>query len=200
MAWHGMAWHGMAQDGGQTYLGRIVLTLSLSEAIGVITFSLWLSPPRLLLYRLSCSPFTPPYFASLHILYYDVGLDDCWGEEFEKLYESYVERGKARRTFKARELWYAILDAQIETGDSHTHHLRDINLLHLIRYLQIYLLHLHVFYLSYLPCPPHLPILTFFLPISRPSRFKPRPFNMTICLRITATQARHICCTRTPVT
>ena len=44
------------------------------------------------------------------------GLDNCWGKEFEDLYESYVARGKARRTFKARELWYAILDAQIETG------------------------------------------------------------------------------------
>lgn len=44
------------------------------------------------------------------------GLDNCWGKEFEVLYESYVTRGKARRTFKARELWYAILDAQIETG------------------------------------------------------------------------------------
>jgi ribonucleoside-diphosphate reductase alpha chain len=44
------------------------------------------------------------------------GLDNCWGKEFEVLYESYVSRGKARRTFKARELWYAILDAQIETG------------------------------------------------------------------------------------
>ena len=46
-----------------------------------------------------------------------VGLDNCWGEEFETLYESYVSKGKARRTFKARELWYAILDAQIETGE-----------------------------------------------------------------------------------
>jgi ribonucleoside-diphosphate reductase subunit M1 len=36
------------------------------------------------------------------------GLDNCWGKEFETLYESYVKRGKARRTFKARELWYAI--------------------------------------------------------------------------------------------
>ena len=44
-------------------------------------------------------------------------MDNCWGDEFETLYESYVSKGKARRTFKARELWYAILDAQIETGE-----------------------------------------------------------------------------------
>jgi ribonucleotide reductase alpha subunit len=44
------------------------------------------------------------------------GLADCWGEEFEELYESYVKRGKARKTIRARELWYAILDAQMETG------------------------------------------------------------------------------------
>lgn len=139
------------------------IATSLSEAIGFITFSLWLPPPRLLLYRLSCSPFTPPYFASLHFLYYHVGLDDCWGEEFEKLYESYVERGKARRTFKARELWYAILDAQIETGDSRTHQLHDLNLSYLIHCLHLCLLHPNIPYLTYLLS------LAFFLPISRPS-------------------------------
>jgi ribonucleotide reductase alpha subunit len=45
------------------------------------------------------------------------GLSDCWGKEFEELFESYEKRGKGRRTIKARELWYAILDAQIETGN-----------------------------------------------------------------------------------
>ena len=44
------------------------------------------------------------------------GLADCYGEEFEKLYESYELDGKARKTIKAQELWFAILDAQIETG------------------------------------------------------------------------------------
>ena len=72
------------------------------------------------------------HLTSLHFLYFYVGLDDCWGGDFEKLYESYVERGKARRTFKARELWYAILDAQIETGDTCIHHLHDLNLLYFI--------------------------------------------------------------------
>jgi len=41
------------------------------------------------------------------------GLDTCWGEDFDKLYEGYEQRGKARRTIKARELWFAILDAQV---------------------------------------------------------------------------------------
>jgi ribonucleoside-diphosphate reductase alpha chain len=44
------------------------------------------------------------------------GLSDCWGEEFEALYERYEQEGRARKTVKARELWSAILEAQIETG------------------------------------------------------------------------------------
>ena len=38
------------------------------------------------------------------------------GKEFEALYESYEVAGKAKRTFPARELWNAILEAQVETG------------------------------------------------------------------------------------
>lgn len=38
------------------------------------------------------------------------------GEAFEKLYHQYEQEGKARKTFPARELWNAILEAQIETG------------------------------------------------------------------------------------
>jgi ribonucleoside-diphosphate reductase alpha chain len=44
------------------------------------------------------------------------GLSDCWGEEFEILYEQYEKEGRARRTVKAQELWFAILESQIETG------------------------------------------------------------------------------------
>ncbi|WP_010249306.1 ribonucleoside-diphosphate reductase subunit alpha [Myroides injenensis] len=44
------------------------------------------------------------------------GLCDVYGDEFEKLYISYENAGKGRRTIKARELWEAILEAQIETG------------------------------------------------------------------------------------
>ncbi|RKP01419.1 hypothetical protein CXG81DRAFT_25913 [Caulochytrium protostelioides] len=44
------------------------------------------------------------------------GLDECWGDAFETLYTSYEQEGKARRVVKAQKLWYAILEAQTETG------------------------------------------------------------------------------------
>ena len=44
------------------------------------------------------------------------GLYDCYGEEFKKLYTKYEEEGLARRTVKARELWGAVMESQIETG------------------------------------------------------------------------------------
>jgi ribonucleoside-diphosphate reductase alpha subunit len=44
------------------------------------------------------------------------GLHECWGEEFEELYARYEREGRERRTVKAQDLWFAILDAQIETG------------------------------------------------------------------------------------
>jgi ribonucleoside-diphosphate reductase alpha chain len=44
------------------------------------------------------------------------GLENCWGKNFERLYESYEQEGRARKTVKAQELWFKILDSQIETG------------------------------------------------------------------------------------
>ncbi len=44
------------------------------------------------------------------------GLCDAYGGEFEALYHRYEAEGKARKTIKAQELWFAILDSQIETG------------------------------------------------------------------------------------
>jgi len=44
------------------------------------------------------------------------GLSDVYGEEFKTLYESYEEAGKGRSTISARELWFKVLDAQMETG------------------------------------------------------------------------------------
>ncbi|WP_291789154.1 ribonucleoside-diphosphate reductase subunit alpha [Cecembia sp.] len=44
------------------------------------------------------------------------GLADCHGEEFEKLYEKYEREGKAREVIKAQDLWFEILESQIETG------------------------------------------------------------------------------------
>ena len=44
------------------------------------------------------------------------GLQDVYGEEFETLYEKYEKEGKARKSIPAQQLWFAILDAQVETG------------------------------------------------------------------------------------
>ncbi|KAF9779627.1 ribonucleotide reductase [Thelephora terrestris] len=44
------------------------------------------------------------------------GLHEVWGKEFDELYEKYEREGRARKTIKAQELWYAILNSQIETG------------------------------------------------------------------------------------
>lgn len=44
------------------------------------------------------------------------GLADCWGKDFERLYEKYEREGRARKTIKAQELWFAVLESQVETG------------------------------------------------------------------------------------
>jgi len=44
------------------------------------------------------------------------GLPDAYGEEFEKLYNKYVDEKKYRKVVKAQEIWRKMMDAQIETG------------------------------------------------------------------------------------
>lgn len=44
------------------------------------------------------------------------GLADTYGREFEALYEKYEKEGRGVRTVKARELWFKIVQSQIETG------------------------------------------------------------------------------------
>jgi len=44
------------------------------------------------------------------------GLSDVWGEKFEKLYTKYEKEGKGKKTIKAQELWFKIMESQIETG------------------------------------------------------------------------------------
>ncbi|MGN8070625.1 ribonucleoside-diphosphate reductase subunit alpha [Mucilaginibacter sp. SG564] len=44
------------------------------------------------------------------------GLADCFGDEFVALYTQYEKEGRARKVIKAQELWFAVLDAQVETG------------------------------------------------------------------------------------
>ena len=45
------------------------------------------------------------------------GLADVYGDEFEALYEQYEREGRGRETVRAQKLWYAILEAQTETGN-----------------------------------------------------------------------------------
>ena len=44
------------------------------------------------------------------------GLSDVYGDKFVSLYEKYESEGKIRKTISARDLWFKILDAQMETG------------------------------------------------------------------------------------
>ncbi len=44
------------------------------------------------------------------------GLSDVHGVEFETLYTKYESEGKGRKTIKAQDLWFKILESQIETG------------------------------------------------------------------------------------
>ena len=44
------------------------------------------------------------------------GLSDVYGDEFKVLYENYELLGKARNIVNARDLWFKILDSQMETG------------------------------------------------------------------------------------
>jgi len=44
------------------------------------------------------------------------GLSDVYGDEFEALYIKYEAEGKGRKTIKAQDIWFKILESQIETG------------------------------------------------------------------------------------
>ncbi len=44
------------------------------------------------------------------------GLSETYGAEFEALYAKYETEGKGRKTIKAQDLWFKILESQIETG------------------------------------------------------------------------------------
>lgn len=44
------------------------------------------------------------------------GLSETWGEEFEKLYLKYEEQELGKKVVQAQDLWFAILQSQIETG------------------------------------------------------------------------------------
>jgi ribonucleotide reductase alpha subunit len=44
------------------------------------------------------------------------GLHNIYGDAFNKLYMQYEKSGKSRKVVNARDLWFKILDAQMETG------------------------------------------------------------------------------------
>ena len=44
------------------------------------------------------------------------GLSDAYGDNFEQLYNDYEEKGSFIKKVNARELWFKILDSQMETG------------------------------------------------------------------------------------
>jgi ribonucleotide reductase alpha subunit len=44
------------------------------------------------------------------------GMSDVYGDKFAELYTKYESSGKGRKTMLARELWFQMLDAQMETG------------------------------------------------------------------------------------
>lgn len=44
------------------------------------------------------------------------GLADCFGAEFEAKYKMYEEKGLAKKTVRAQDVWFAVLESQIETG------------------------------------------------------------------------------------
>jgi len=44
------------------------------------------------------------------------GLSNCFGDEFEALYTKYEANGQGRKSVRAQQLWFHILQSQIETG------------------------------------------------------------------------------------
>jgi ribonucleoside-diphosphate reductase alpha chain len=44
------------------------------------------------------------------------GLPETHSAEFDKLYTKYEKEGKGRKTIKAQDLWFKILESQVETG------------------------------------------------------------------------------------
>jgi len=44
------------------------------------------------------------------------GLMDVWGEEFDEMYLRFESEGRGRKSIKAQQLWFRILESQMETG------------------------------------------------------------------------------------
>jgi ribonucleotide reductase alpha subunit len=44
------------------------------------------------------------------------GLQDCYADDFNELYRTYVAQGRYKKKVRAREVWDRILKSQVETG------------------------------------------------------------------------------------
>jgi ribonucleotide reductase alpha subunit len=55
------------------------------------------------------------------------GLNDVYGDEYEKLYNKYIEEKKYNKKVKARELWSAIEVSQFETGAPYLSYKDNVN-------------------------------------------------------------------------
>jgi ribonucleoside-diphosphate reductase alpha chain len=55
------------------------------------------------------------------------GLSDTYGAEFEALYTKYEEEGKAKKVVRAQDVWFQVLESQIETGSPYMLYKDSIN-------------------------------------------------------------------------
>jgi ribonucleoside-diphosphate reductase alpha chain len=55
------------------------------------------------------------------------GMAETYGAEFEALYTKYEAEGKAKKVVRAQDLWFAILESQIETGSPYMLYKDSIN-------------------------------------------------------------------------
>ena len=55
------------------------------------------------------------------------GLSDTHGAKFEKLYLSYENDGRAKKVVRAQDVWFAILESQIETGSPYMLYKDSVN-------------------------------------------------------------------------
>jgi ribonucleoside-diphosphate reductase alpha subunit len=56
------------------------------------------------------------------------GLADAFGEDFKTLYEKYEAEGRFRKQIKAQDLWFQILQSQIETGTPYMLYKDSVNM------------------------------------------------------------------------
>ncbi len=55
------------------------------------------------------------------------GLSDCYGAEFENLYLKYEKSNKAKKVVRAQDLWFQVLESQMETGSPYMLYKDSVN-------------------------------------------------------------------------